>query len=315
MIGMLLLVSIPLRAEGEAEDEKCGATYDVPSGCRTYDAPIPDRKGELDSFQTAVRLYPTEAAASAKLVETHDLFTDFGSTVPVDLDFSFGDEQEIFLTPSVVTPGDVIGLIDFRIGTIEVFWSVWGNGIEPFAIAQEIFENLELATIANATDSEKVLSLLPELSDFPDGVDLELTDEVFLALPGIEAGSEQTPTTAELEATIAALQEQLDQSGGSSSGSSASNGAPLEILSIETKDAGTGDGSIYVYVEVRNNTSQVYDYVGLDGDCRDASDRIVGTGIGNTLNFPPNSTIVITMIMLNVPTCDTVHVRFDGFTR
>jgi hypothetical protein len=37
-----------------------------------------------------------------------------------------------------------------------------------------------------------------------------------------------------------------------------SSNSPLEILSITGKDAGIGDGSMYVYVEVADNTNRLY---------------------------------------------------------
>ncbi len=88
----------------------------------------------------------------------------------------------------------------------------------------------------------------------------------------------------------------------------------LEILSISMKDAGTGDGTIYVYVEVKNNTGKLYSYVGVDGTCRNASGGIIGTGLGNTMNVSPGETVVITMVIMNVPGCTDVDVRFDALT-
>lgn len=85
-------------------------------------------------------------------------------------------------------------------------------------------------------------------------------------------------------------------------------------MSITTKDAGIGDGSMYAYVEVKNNTGQLYSYVGLEGTCRDSLGGIVGTGFGNTANVAPRSTVVITMIFLSVSGCDNVEVRPDALT-
>jgi hypothetical protein len=90
--------------------------------------------------------------------------------------------------------------------------------------------------------------------------------------------------------------------------------SPLEILDLTTKDAGIGDGSIYVYVEVRNNTGESYSYVGLDGICRDPSGSIVGHGLGNTTNVGPGEEVVITMIFLHVRGCTNVEVKFDSLT-
>jgi hypothetical protein len=102
--------------------------------------------------------------------------------------------------------------------------------------------------------------------------------------------------------------------GTNTSSTSLSSAAPLQILSLTSKDAGIGDGSIYVYVEVINNSSELYSCVGLERTCYSASGGILGTGLGNTANVAPGETVVVTMIFLSVPGCDNVKVRFDALT-
>jgi hypothetical protein len=88
----------------------------------------------------------------------------------------------------------------------------------------------------------------------------------------------------------------------------------LEILDISSKDAGIGDGSFYAYVDVVNNTGKLFDYVGLDGTCRNSAGQVVATGFGNTANVAPGERTTITMIFLNAEGCDKIHVEFDALT-
>jgi hypothetical protein len=74
---------------------------------------------------------------------------------------------------------------------------------------------------------------------------------------------------------------------------------------------GFGDGSIYVYVDIVNNTAGLYEFVSLNGTCRDASDTVVGTGIGNASNVAPGERTTVTILMMAVPDCDTIHVSVD----
>ncbi len=90
--------------------------------------------------------------------------------------------------------------------------------------------------------------------------------------------------------------------------------APLRILDITTKDAGIGNGTLYAYVEVVNQSGRIYPYIGLEGTCRDAGGGIVGTGLGNTANVAPGETVVITMIFFSVLGCTEIEVGFDALT-
>lgn len=134
----------------------------------------------------------------------------------------------------------------------------------------------------------------------------------------IDRLNDQDELIADLEATIAALERESGETEENVSDpsvpSAESNNAPLEILSITTKDAGIGDGSLYAYVEVANNSGRIYSYVGLEGTCRNSSGAIVGTGFGNSANVSSESTVVITMIFLQVSGCTDVEVRFDSLT-
>ena len=89
----------------------------------------------------------------------------------------------------------------------------------------------------------------------------------------------------------------------------------LEMLDgLTFKDAGIGDGTFYAFVEVVNIGSRTYDYVGIDGICRDANDRVIATGIGNELNVAPGEQVVIEVIFLGAEGCENVSVTFDGMT-
>ena len=88
----------------------------------------------------------------------------------------------------------------------------------------------------------------------------------------------------------------------------------LEIVDISGKDAGIGDGTIYIYVEVVNNTGKSLDYVQVDVGCRDASGSVVGTGIANYLGLAPGESAVLTGIVLEVPDCKTIYGKINPIT-
>ena len=89
---------------------------------------------------------------------------------------------------------------------------------------------------------------------------------------------------------------------------------PLEILSIDTKDAGIGDGSAYVYVDVVNHSDKLYSYVGIDATCRNSSGQVVATGLGNTANVASGERTTITVVMLAAQGCTKVSAKFDSLT-
>ncbi len=89
---------------------------------------------------------------------------------------------------------------------------------------------------------------------------------------------------------------------------------PLEILGINSKDAGIGDGSAYVYADIVNHSDELYSYVGLEATCRDVSGQAVATGIGNTMNLAPGETTKITIVIMSAQGCERVHVEFDDLT-
>jgi hypothetical protein len=192
---------------------------------------------------------------------------------------------------------------------------VTGNVANPFEVLYEIYTTIQdREQPSQEPEQDQVFALLPDASDLPAGY--EMAEEVALGFSGeVSSGAagESDRSREDLEATIAALEERVEQSEGGSSATQPDDQS-LEILSVTTKDAGIGDGSMYAYVEVRNNSDQSYSYVGLEGTCRDASGGIVGTGLGNTTNVAPGSTVVITMILLQVSGCTDVEVRFDALT-
>lgn len=94
----------------------------------------------------------------------------------------------------------------------------------------------------------------------------------------------------------------------------ASHTSGLQIMSQSLKSTGTGDGSLYDYVTVKNNGTSFKSYVGLTGVCKNAAGTVVGDGLGNTANVGPGEETVITMLFLNVPDCDHVTIQFDSLT-
>lgn len=92
------------------------------------------------------------------------------------------------------------------------------------------------------------------------------------------------------------------------------NAGPLEIIDVTSRDAGIGDGSLYVYIDVRNTTNKTLDYVEVQVICRGSDGRVAATGIGNTLNLGAGQSTVLTAIVLSPPACDSLDVTVDPLT-
>lgn len=105
----------------------------------------------------------------------------------------------------------------------------------------------------SASSPEQVLAFRPEISDLPTGFEV-IADET-LGVPGNDSGSkvgENMLSKEVLEATIAALEKQLEESEGEWAPPAVTSGnKPIEILSITSNDAGIDDGSMYAYVGVQ----------------------------------------------------------------
>jgi hypothetical protein len=180
-----------------------------------------------------------------------------------------------------------------------------------------------LVTVIHRSDGAYVVSTLTGNTDQFSATIEQAQREITLNgqpiyLDGVDAAV-VTPSTAAGEDSHTQSGSLGKGAAGSASLPDQTNRAPsssgnLEILSVTMKDAGIGDGSIYVYVEVTNASGKLYSYVGVEGTCRDASGGILGTGIGNTMNVAAGETVVITMIIMGVPGCTDVDVRFDGLT-
>ncbi len=100
-------------------------------------------------------------------------------------------------------------------------------------------------------------------------------------------------------------------SANTSSGSSGTQTGSLRVVDITTKDAGIGDGTIYVYIELENASSKDYGYVQVDLICRDSSDRVVATGIANELGLPAGGSTVLTGIIMSAPDCVKVQAKVN----
>jgi hypothetical protein len=103
--------------------------------------------------------------------------------------------------------------------------------------------------------------------------------------------------------------DELAESTGSGSGRS----DDLKILSTSLESAGIS-GSYYVYVDVKNVGTKNFDYVGIDIKCFDSAGKVVGTGLGNTLNVGPGETHSITGVVITSAPCSRAEVALDDLT-
>jgi hypothetical protein len=75
----------------------------------------------------------------------------------------------------------------------------------------------------------------------------------------------------------------------------------IEILqkTSQTEDAG-GETMITVHVQVRNNTSELKDYVEVKATFYDKDGKIVGTAMGNTTNLAAGAKRTIDVVGMNI---------------
>lgn len=88
----------------------------------------------------------------------------------------------------------------------------------------------------------------------------------------------------------------------------------LEILDTNTVSAGLGDGSLYGYVDIRNNTDELFSFVQVNAVCRNEQGTVVATGFGNTLNLAPGESTTVTVIILNAEGCVRVTYEIDDIS-
>lgn len=314
VVSLILGLISPISTFGQEDEWACGTESDYPLACKLF-VPIEEPlKSQIDQLSFSAEYLPSEEAASAHLKDDAEFFATFPKTKVVESGFDFGDEHAWIYVANEDKPDVVFAILMIRVGSVVADWTAIGESFDALEIFDEIYTSMDIDGLGAAdNERERTTRLLPKVSDLPEG--FELHDEVLLGFPEEQAEGDEELTREELEATIAALEEDVNEEESSpNSTTSTSSSQPLEIGSITSKDAGIGDGSIYVYVEVTNNSDGLYSYVGLEGTCYSASGSVVGTGLGNTANVASGETAVITMIFLKVPGCDNVKVRFDALT-
>lgn len=312
-----LVVFTPQATQAQLDSQGCGISEAVPSGCRQFQAQDTSRSGSPILFQFSSAVLPSTALAGEYMTGAIEGVQGSLEMTEVQISQEFGEEQVAlqgnFLSGSRVFD---IGFVAFRSGAQIGLWGVAGEGFDAFSVLEDVLSEVQARERSGDDNLSQVLMLLPSDEDLPAG--FSVTVEEFspdLSPVATQAAKQDEPTQSELEATIEALERQLEESEkGSEPTARPTTSQPLEIGSITPKDAGIGDGTIYVYVEVTNNSGRLYPYIGLEGTCRNASGSIIGTGFGNTANVAPRETVVVTMLFLSVAGCDEVEVRIDALT-
>jgi hypothetical protein len=290
----------------------CPDNAEASYACRVFLATSGQYDGLIHSFQAVKYVSGSEADAQLILedhVETYSFLAEVDESVTLE----FGNESS-FMVGSFGA-SELYSLV-FREGELVIGWTVMGEAQDFLEFFEEIYESV----YPDPSELDNIEFLLPDLNDLPNG--FEITEETFFGLEDQQSTDDEEPTKVELEATIEALEGQLDEqesdetnTSSNPSGSSAPRSSgPVEILDVTSSDAGVGDGSRYVYVDVRNITNRTLDYVQVDVTCRDSGGRVVATGIGNTLNLGTAQSTVITAIVLSAPTCDSVDVEVNPLT-
>jgi hypothetical protein len=306
-------------------DFTCSGSFDIPYACRVLEA-----AGSSQALRFEVYWFVggDEAASGAlKGIE-------FGgtSTTDIDIGIAYGDESRVFLLGATENAPDVVGIaIVFRIGNLLAIWTSIGTAENPVEPLQPYYDQMVKDFDKARNLAERFWLLIPDAGEIPGYM---RTDEVTDAAPGDEVRiwgvnaaqeTEISATEAALQTIVAGMGQPTapapiptalpTAAGKPNSGTTTepgSTGTTLDITSISAKDAGTGDGSIYVYADLYNGSSEFYSFVQLTATCKDSSGSVVGTGIGFVQNLGPKQSATATIIVLAVPTCDSYNVRIDS---
>lgn len=300
----LVLATIPAVEAAQARDECVGPTYSKYT-CRAYYVESGEFRDSIMGVQVLV-IHTDSHGDSVEIAdEIMDEFEEIGA--------SFNSYEAKRLphpilasTPIVIEDGFQFSLILFVGENFVSQWMVFGEDtwfLDPAHIAH-------LGSVNPARPAE--LLGLPNTDFMPNGFVL-VAEEFSLSGPPSTAASKSAP-----ESSITRTPRVSSSSGSPNSSDNQTRNDSVsgyvEILSVSSKDAGIGDGSKYVYVEIQNTADHSLAYVHIDLVCRDSNSRVVATGIANIAGLAPGDSAVLTGIIMDANGCIGVEAKVNPLT-
>lgn len=324
VLASVMLVTASMPFVHAQDDTTCTPTMDVPFVCRAFEAPI--STGGTLFLQTVISDHST-----ADLAETYVL--DMAETMekdslpqlrmrglPAGTEYSY---VNISLADDNKSMGIAAAWVSFQhfVVTLTTVGTEVPDTDDLVDIVTDIIDN---AQSANGDMTE----FLPSASDLPfpmsmsaeGGSDAETTSsskpEPDSAVTRTPRKSSDSSTSSSSGAVTRTPRKPSTSSRSSSSTSSPSSrtstsSGELQITDVTSRDAGIGDGTIYVYIELENNSSRSYDYVQVDIVCRNSNDQVVATGLANELGLPAGGSTVLTGIVMSASDCVRIQTKLN----
>lgn len=312
MVLVSSLIYAPTTGASQADVSlNCPAGPTETSVCQTYVVKSGELGGKVDVIQVQINHYPNADQAAKSYHKATVPGYPSGSQAEQIVGVTLGDKYD-FYPPAELTSGDMsASYLKVREGNLISLWIAYGP--DP-----NIREALLLSFLSSKRPTTEVTyalnveSYLPELEDLPPGFAMANASET--PSNARDASTSTNQKTTRSPRSSSKTQTSRDTPEPTESNQASSSSGPIDILSISGKDAGIGNDTIYVYVEIRNTSGKSLSYIHIDVGCRDANGTVIGTGIANHLGLAPGDTTVLTGLVLDVPNCVTIYARVNPLT-
>lgn len=252
---------------------------DLPSACGQFTAEGEPKAGEPVLYQFSSVVAPSRTHAESYFEGVVEGLDD-GTFRKVQSRHHFGDEDVKFTAD--LGEGVDIGIVVFRIDEQVATWGTAGQGIKPFETLHDLFVDVGAGASLADDDYSRVMSLLPSLDDLPPGFSVTAEERAprldapvtVVKSPVGSVASNEDATVSDLEATIAALEKQLEEQ---ESDSEAETQTPE---STETPTATQAASKSVVGKSTQHYPDVVLEFV--EEDSSTGCDRIGWNGMTNT---------------------------------
>lgn len=325
-IGLALVGLMPSTTYAQSIYSECPEPEFPQETCRIFEPTSGDYQNKVRAIRVqTLHAYENDLATrvSGSIIQHH---WDMGGTGSMYSNPNVG--QDFYIGEPITYPsGDHLTMLVFVEGDVVSRWIIITDGTDF------VDEAISAHVAASKTGRDDAVRSLPDTDHFPDG--FSILEENFHGLrrPNNTTNSDlqqseapskisdnkvtRTPRTGSSSTSDSTKTDNTRASATTSSSSSTSGTrpvGPVKILDVSSKDAGTRDGSRYVYVEVQNTSGRQLKYVQIDLVCRDSNDRVVATGIANIMGLSPGDTAVLTGVILRPNNCVKIGAQVNPLT-
>lgn len=326
VLALAMILSFFPPVSQAQEDIDCNPDLNEPFACRAFEAS--SISADVIFLQITVSEHPSTALAESYVLDMSEEMEE--ESLPLLRMRGLPDGTE-YLYTNVVLEDD-----DTSMGFAFVWVSFQHYVITLAAIGNDTSNTGDLVAIitdmierAEASDAD-LLGILPSASDLPIAMSqtsenatasrsnsTSASDSSNKVTRKPRSSSDSTKPLSSEGVTRTPRKTSTSSSSGSTSSSSSSttrsstSSGGLQVTDVSSRDAGIGDGTLYVYIELENNSSRSYDYVQVDIVCRDRNDRVVATGLANELGLPAGGSTVLTGIVMSAPDCVRIQTQIN----